>query len=160
ALILRTCGQDLCTAGIPAGAPTEMSAVQRSGPLAAVDGRGSARAPLRAKEIVVTAPLVAHPSTDTLLAIGAGKLDHAIAARVCAHLQTCEQCRRQAAGLPDDSFLKRLRDIQSRSGPPAPSCVTDLTTVMKPAGRPSPPAPGIPDLLPELRDHPQYLVLC
>jgi anti-sigma factor ChrR (cupin superfamily) len=55
-----------------------------------------------------------HPSTDTLRALGLGKLEEAEAQAVLHHLEICPDCCRKAMSQPGDSFLDRLRDVHAR----------------------------------------------
>ena len=60
-----------------------------------------------------------HPATETLRAYAVGELDEARAQIVREHLEHCSDCQRQAAEMPPDSFLGRLRAAQEGSGMPA-----------------------------------------
>ena len=58
------------------------------------------------------APHASHPSPADLAAFAVGKLAHADAHAVAAHLETCPACQRAAAGVPGDSFIARVRDAR------------------------------------------------
>ena len=65
-----------------------------------------------------------HPTTEMLRAYSLGRIDDAAAEAVHAHLEACQECRRQVAEMSPDSFLGRLRDAKeapptSAAGPPA-----------------------------------------
>ncbi|HLN33422.1 MAG TPA: protein kinase [Gemmataceae bacterium] len=102
-----------------------------------------------------------HPSADTLRAFGLGKLDDLLSETVIAHIDTCPDCRQQVGALTGDSFLDRLRQAHSLGSTPAPA--KSLAEVGRDpqknrdiAAQPSTP---IPDLPPELANHPQYEIL-
>ncbi len=93
---------------------------------------------------------VSHPTVDVLRALGAGKLDDAAVEPVLAHLDTCADCQAQLTALSDDGFLAHLRAAHGRStGVPAAKLPRVPTKVEIAAS----------DILPELRNHPQYEVL-
>ena len=52
-----------------------------------------------------------HPSSESLVAFGLGKLDDVSAGPVQKHLEECTDCRRRVAELSADSFLGRLRQV-------------------------------------------------
>jgi serine/threonine protein kinase len=56
-----------------------------------------------------------------LMAFAAGTLDEAGAEAVVAHLEGCPACCEKAASLPGDSFLNRLRAVQSLSATAIPN---------------------------------------
>jgi serine/threonine protein kinase len=98
-----------------------------------------------------------HPAPEVLRAMVAGQLDSAAADSAFAHLETCPVCRETAAALSGDSFLRRLRAARP-SGSATPET--------RAAGDTQGSKPGVPtetyvppDILLELRDHPQYEVV-
>ncbi len=97
-----------------------------------------------------------HPPADVLRNFGLGKLTDDASAPVLSHLEQCASCRQQVASLSGDSFLERLRAAQGRSSTPMPDdSLGELPhQTFATTGRPI-----IPDLPPELADHPQYEVV-
>jgi serine/threonine protein kinase len=83
-----------------------------------------------------------HPTAEVLLALGTGKLDDAAVEPVLAHLETCHDCQTRLSSLSGDSMLARLRAVHG-------AVSTRAATA----------APAALDVLPELRNHPQYEVL-
>ena len=101
-----------------------------------------------------------HPSPDTLRAFGLGKLDDLLSETVMAHIDTCPDCRQQVGALTGDSFLDRLRQAHHSSSTPAPAkslAEVGRDVQRNPAAVPS--STPIPDLPPELANHPQYEIL-
>jgi serine/threonine protein kinase len=100
---------------------------------------------------------VQHPSAETLAEFGSGKLDDVQAAAVVTHLENCPQCCQKAATLSGDSFLVRLRAVQTSSGTAAPN--KTLADPFKTRADSeafkgtNPPVPA------ELRDHPHYQIV-
>jgi anti-sigma factor RsiW len=97
-----------------------------------------------------------HPAADVLRALVAGQLDGAAADAAFAHLESCPACREAAAALSGDSFLKRLRAGRP-GGETLPEARAAGDTKTGKSGMPTA-AYVPPDVLPELRDHPQYEV--
>jgi hypothetical protein len=101
---------------------------------------------------------VSHPSAETLEALGLGQLDEATAAQVPRHLEGCPACRRAGAALP--TSLDKPRDAHGRSGTPAPASPLSWSTNSPQESRPTgSPPPAVPNLPPELLNHPQYEIL-
>jgi serine/threonine protein kinase/tetratricopeptide (TPR) repeat protein len=106
----------------------------------------------------MVAPASLHPSGQTLLSYGLGKLDDTSAEAVNGHLEECAACRRRIAEMSGDSFLGRLRDAHGR--PPAPGLST--SGVSRAASGPASPSTSpiqANSLPPELIDHPQYEIM-
>ena len=101
-----------------------------------------------------------HPSEETLLSYGLGKLDDASASAVDRHLEECASCRRVIAEMTSgDSFLGRLRE---RRNPSASTPGVPMSGVSRGASGPASRAltPVQADTLPaELADHPEYEVI-
>jgi serine/threonine protein kinase len=57
----------------------------------------------------------AHPSTETLQALGLGQLPEGQAEAILNHLRICSGCRRRTADLFGADFLARLRDAHPRT---------------------------------------------
>ncbi len=97
-----------------------------------------------------------HPPADVLRGFGLGKLADDASASVLSHLERCPACRREVASLSGDSFLERLRAAQGPGSTPMPDKpLGELPRqTIATTGRPL-----IPDLPPELADHPQYEVV-
>jgi anti-sigma factor RsiW len=55
-----------------------------------------------------------HSTHQTLKSYASGKLEQAPAERVERHLLSCAACQRWAAEMTSDSFLGRLRNVQSQ----------------------------------------------
>jgi formylglycine-generating enzyme required for sulfatase activity/serine/threonine protein kinase len=93
-----------------------------------------------------------------LHAFGLGKLDAASAAVVRQHLETCPDCRYEAAILTLDSSLEQESQSDLPGSSSAPGLVSVSSSLPAPvAGAPSPPpTPFVP---PELAAHTQYQVL-
>lgn len=68
-----------------------------------------------------------HPDRDDLKAFGLGKLAPGSAATIQSHVETCLDCRRVVAESSGDSFLGRLRAVQS-GGTPLPQKSLDHPT--------------------------------
>src|SRR5438552_9852497 len=109
------------------------------------DGQGS-DAPAAAGIIPVQehslmdVPSGSHPSADILHAFGLGKLDAASAAAIKDHLETCPDCRYEAAILTLDSSLEQesQSDQSSSSSAAAPALVSVSSSLPAPvAGAPS-----------------------
>jgi serine/threonine protein kinase len=79
-----------------------------------------------------------HPSPQHLAAFDAGTLATAARAKVEQHVAACPDCCRALDALPDDDFVTRVRSL-ARTG------LLDNDAVL-------------PDLPPELADHPRYHV--
>jgi tRNA A-37 threonylcarbamoyl transferase component Bud32 len=91
-----------------------------------------------------------HPSVAALAEFGLGRLAEPDAGTIAAHLETCPDCRRRAADVPADDFLRRIRDAQGRGTTPGPDLpLTGLAAAVSPPAR----------ILPELADHPQYEIV-
>src|SRR5262249_13941985 len=98
---------------------------------------------------------VTHPSGQELAAFGLGKLAEPDAAAVAAHLEVCSGCRQAVAGLPADSFLGKVRATRpgvsdTRLPPAAPA---------RPAVPSTPPQNPLPNLPPELANHPKFRIV-
>jgi anti-sigma factor RsiW len=108
------------------------------------------------------APPTPHPTEQTLNAYGLGKLDHRLAEEVDRHLATCADCRRRAAGVSSDSFVRRLREARQAGEPTSavatsggsPAAGSPVPGPM-PAAAP-PPAESLPT---GLGAHPDYQIL-
>jgi tRNA A-37 threonylcarbamoyl transferase component Bud32 len=100
--------------------------------------------------------IITHPSARALALFSSGKLSEAQAVTVASHLETCADCRGVAEKLPPDSFLGKVR--AARPGG---------TVLPASAGRPSGasvagasgPAVPVPDLPPELANHPKFRIV-
>lgn len=100
-----------------------------------------------------------HPTRETLISFGLGKLDDASAASVSKHLEGCPDCSRHVAEVSTDSFLDRVRDAKS---PTAAAAMTDQSRTtgasfsqFVPQSAAPPPSHTLP---PGLADHPDYQV--
>jgi len=82
----------------------------------------------------VTTP---HPTEQTLIAYGLGKIADAEADAVVRHLEACTACKGRVAELSADSFLGKLRDANRPGGG-----VTKAAPAAAP--RPTPGAPVVP----------------
>jgi hypothetical protein len=96
-----------------------------------------------------------HPPAEVLRQFGLGKLT-GDSLPILDHLEQCAACRERVAALSGDSFLDRMRAAAGRSVTPMPD---------KPVGALPPQTfltsgtPTIPDLPPELANHPQYEIV-
>jgi serine/threonine protein kinase len=94
-----------------------------------------------------------HPARDMLQAFGLGKLDDAATAEVSRHLESCPECKRQVAEVPDDSLLAHLRQANALAATPAPA--KDLSSLTQ--GIQNPPASLAAGAVPaELLNSAQY----
>ena len=84
----------------------------------------------------VTTP---HPTEQTLVAYGLGKIADADADAVARHLEACAACRGRVAGLSADSFVGKLR----AGNRPGVVVVTESSRVAA-APRPTPDPPAVP----------------
>jgi WD40 repeat protein/serine/threonine protein kinase len=101
-----------------------------------------------------------HLASDVLRALGAGTLDAATTAVVLAHLDRCVECRQAGVALMGAHFAARLRAARA----PAGTVAEALTPAETASSGPPPILPATtpyasPNVLPELRDHPQYEVI-
>jgi hypothetical protein len=110
-----------------------------------------------------------HPSADILRAFALGNMEYAAAEVVIAHLDSCADCRRQAAAASGDDFLERMRQAHGRTStalpsPPLPEAGAGRTTRGAAPGTQTP-APGSPlplpaaSLPPALASNSQYEIL-
>jgi serine/threonine protein kinase len=100
--------------------------------------------------------IITHPSAQALALFGSGKLSDAQAVTVATHLETCADCRGAVENLPPDSFLGKVRAAKPGGTVlPAPTGRPSGASV---AGAPGPAVP-VPDLPPELADHPKFRIL-
>ena len=97
---------------------------------------------------------LAHPSADTLRALGLGQLDAAAAEEVFQHLEVCHACHQQVAALSDDDFLRKLRQAHQSDSTPAPAKA--LPSLLSGPGTSGLVAADVP---PELASHPQYEIV-
>src|SRR5207249_1927610 len=112
------------------------------------------------EDVPMDARPATHPSADTLLAFGQGKLeDAAAAAAVMSHLAACADCYREVAALSGDSFLDRVRAARAQGTTPAPAKA--LSGAVPPSARAPRPAPAAPpsDVPLELAGNPQYEIV-
>ena len=87
----------------------------------------------------------AHPTDETLVAYGLGKIDDAGAEAVVRHLEACPACVARVAEMSAGSFVERLRAAGGRDRTPdPPGTLSPL---------PPPPKKAVP---PELAGHPHY----
>ncbi len=98
-----------------------------------------------------------HPTDESLIGFGLGKLDDASGEAVDRHLKRCEGCRRRVAKLSADSFLSRLRDARRQPGSPSFGSLANITEDYRPGASASPPA--VETLPPGLADHSDYQVV-
>ncbi len=94
-----------------------------------------------------------HPGPDQLAAFRLGKLSDADFAAFEEHVAGCDDCCRQLKNLPDDSFVCLVR----QSTDPTPAAPADRGTRTWTAGDTL--TEAVPDLPPELYDHPRYQIL-
>jgi serine/threonine protein kinase len=88
-----------------------------------------------------------HPTHDTLVAFGLGKIDDARQEEVARHLKGCAECRGRVAELSGDSFIDRMRAAQrDQTDEPRKSLSGLSRSIRQGEG-------GVP---PELANHPQY----
>jgi Protein kinase domain len=101
-----------------------------------------------------------HPSDQTLIAYGLGKLDDdALAERVSKHLDECDSCECRVAELSSDEFLGRLRNAQVMSDKLAADWPPLGASSTEGACGPVVPPPSVDTLPPELLDHPDYEIV-
>jgi serine/threonine protein kinase len=99
---------------------------------------------------------VTHPSVQALALFSSGKLSEAQAVTVATHLETCADCRGAVEKLPPDSFLGKVRAAKPGGTVlPAPTGLPSGASVAGASG----PAVPVPDLPPELVDHPKFRVV-
>jgi serine/threonine protein kinase/putative intracellular protease/amidase len=91
-----------------------------------------------------------HPAPERLFAFAHGRLDAAEHEAVERHVLECPDCTRALAAAGDDSLVHLARAAASASTPGLSGTMAFPSTVG---------APSLPDLPPELRDHPRYRVL-
>jgi serine/threonine protein kinase len=101
-----------------------------------------------------------HPAVESLRAYGLGKLtDSTVADLIFHHLETCAECRSKVAAVSSDCFVQRMRDAHAPAGHSIPTRAGNETAVSGNPARPSATtSPFVPDLPPELQNHPQYEV--
>src|SRR4051812_23791867 len=91
-----------------------------------------------------------HPSPDSLIAYGNGKLNESSTIQVAKHLETCADCRQQVAQLPATASLARMRAAQQPDGTSIPAkSLSGLSRSLNPNSSASP----VP---PELLNNPHY----
>jgi TPR repeat protein/serine/threonine protein kinase len=103
---------------------------------------------------------VAHPSAETLQAFADAKVaDTVLADAVYHHLETCPACREKVAARSGDEFLKRLREARGDSCKSIPTRTPAATGgAIQAVKLETTEPPQVPDLPPELVNHPEYEV--
>ena len=96
-----------------------------------------------------------HPTEQTLILYGLGKLDDRLAEAVNKHLEQCADCRQRVCEMSADSFLERVRDVQKPAGMSTfgQSLLADEQSRKGKKSQGPPPANTLP---PGLSDHPDY----
>src|SRR2546423_4977497 len=72
-------------------------------------------------ESLMNAVGTTHPNPDVLRGFGLGTLDDSASETVSRHLESCADCKRQVAQLPDDSLLEHLRKANGPVATPPPA---------------------------------------
>ena len=62
---------------------------------------------------VMDADHSSHPTAEVLRAFSLGRLEVAAAEAVASHVEQCEECQRRVSEMAPDTFLDRLRGVQS-----------------------------------------------
>jgi serine/threonine protein kinase len=108
----------------------------------------------------MTARAAVHPSAESLQAYGIGKLaDSTVADSIYQHLETCAECRNKVAAVTGDDFVLRMRNARRDGAASYPTRGGHETAADRnAAGQVTTGPPFVPDLPPELRNHPQYEV--
>jgi serine/threonine protein kinase len=99
-----------------------------------------------------------HPTDQTLLAHGSGRLDDASAEAVGRHLASCPDCRRRVAALSADRGLGRPSDAGARTESRPAGSSTDEPSLLDGLAAPAV-TPAANTLPPGLADHPNYEVI-
>src|SRR5438105_10901546 len=103
---------------------------------------------------------VVHPTAETLAAFGLGRLDDTAAGTVADHLETCPDCRRRAAEVSADSFVRGVRAARDRESTPGPDKpLNALAAGIEPTVPPSTDVPPVGTVPPGLAGLPQYEVV-
>jgi WD40 repeat protein/tRNA A-37 threonylcarbamoyl transferase component Bud32 len=100
--------------------------------------------------------IVTHPSAQALALFSSGKLSEAKAVTVATHLETCSDCRGAVERVPPDSFLGKVR--AAKPGGTVLPASTGRPSGASVAGSSGPAVP-VPDLPPELVNHPKFRVV-
>ncbi len=98
-----------------------------------------------------------HPSAEVLADYGLGKLNESSLASVARHLESCPPCRQIVEKVSSDSFMGRVR----ASGPAGSGTQLPATVDHVPAasGKTALPHASVPELPPELANHPKFRIL-
>lgn len=84
-----------------------------------------------------------HPTVEELVEFSAGRLEESSAAALVAHVDACAVCRAVLKALPPDEL-----DLLLRESVGCPDTPLDSATAI-----------AVPDVPPELRNHPRYRIV-
>ncbi len=73
--------------------------------------------------MIATVETDSHPTVERLSAFAWGRLSEAELEQLCKHLNKCETCRRLVEAVPDDEWLRLLRQVAPAKGTSSVVCI-------------------------------------